>query len=71
MIAPDRILSEYEEVCQMNGKWYNLNRDLIQHMDVDLATEVQAEIGNASDQEFLDQYRLRHRTRFENEFQIP
>lgn len=71
MIAPDRKSYDYEEVCRMNDRWYNLNNDLIQHMDVDLATEVQTQVGNASDQEFLDQYRIAHQARFNSEFQVP
>lgn len=47
-----------------------MNRDVIPQMDVDLAMQVQAQVGNASDQEFLDQYRILHREKFGSEFEI-
>lgn len=70
IVDPDSTFFEYEEVCQLKGKWYNLNRDVIPQMDVDLAMQVQAKVGNASDQEFLDQYRILHREKFNSEFEI-
>lgn len=69
-IAPDRPLSALEEVCMMDGHWYNLNKDLIPFMDPDLAAELQDALGNASDQKFLDWYRSQHRQRFGKEFRM-
>ena len=57
IVAPDKEMSSYDEVCEMDGKWFILEKDIIPYMDEDLAVETQNAVGNASDQEFLDWYR--------------
>ena len=69
-LIQDKNLEGLEEVCMMDGLWYNLNRDLIPYMDTDLAAELQDVLGNASDQKFLDWYRSQHRQKFGKEFRV-
>lgn len=69
-LTPNKDATSFEEVCMMDGWWYNLNRELIPYMDTDLAAELQEVLGNVSDQKFLDWYRSQHRQRFGKEFKM-
>ena len=70
IVAPDKEALSFDEVCELNGRWFSLEKDIIPYMNDDLAVETQNAVGNASDQEFLDWYCSIYYARYGRTFTI-